>query len=296
MTRLLGVEVRRLLARRLARVVALLCIVGIAVAGVIVFIRSEPLTGEEKVRAESQAEQRFAECMDQLAPQIGEVSAEAECRQASDADDPRFRLTELKEVALGSSGLLILLGWVVGASAIGAEWQAGTMTTLLTWEPRRARLLIAKAIACVVIVFAASILLQLLLGGSLLPSALLRGTTEGADASWLGSTLGVVLRTALIAALAALLGFCLASLARHTAAALGIYFALAAVVEPLLTAWRPSWQRWLLNSNMTVFVTGEPPGLPSLDRSVWDAGLVLAAYGAAALLVALVAFNRRDVT
>jgi ABC-2 type transport system permease protein len=295
-TRLLGVEVRRLLARRLARVVALLCIVGIAVAGVIVFIRSEPLAGEAKIRAENEAEQRFAECMDQLSPQIGEVSAEAECRDASAVGDPRFRLTDLQEVALGSSGLLILLGWVVGASAIGAEWQAGTMTTLLTWEPRRTRLLIAKAIACVVIVFAASILLQLLLGGSLLPSALLRGTTEGADASWLRSTLGIVLRTASIAALAALLGFCLASLARHTAAALGISFALAAVVEPLLTAWRPSWQRWLLNSNMTVFVTGEPAGLPSLGRSVWDAGLVLAGYGVATLLVALFVFNRRDVT
>ena len=146
------------------------------------------------------------------------------------------------------------------------------------------------------IVFAASILLQLLLGGSLLPSALLRGTTEGADASWLRSTLTIVLRTATIAALSALLGFCLASLARHTAAALGISFALAAVVEPLLTAWRPTWQRWLLNSNMTLFVTGDPAGVPSLDQSVSDAALVLAAYGAAALLVALVVFKRRDVT
>ena len=40
MTTLFGVEVRRLLARRLVRVVALICVAGIVVAGTIVFFRS----------------------------------------------------------------------------------------------------------------------------------------------------------------------------------------------------------------------------------------------------------------
>jgi len=38
------------------------------------------------------------------------------------------------------------VAWVIGASSIGAEWQARSITTLLTWEPRRARVLAAKVV------------------------------------------------------------------------------------------------------------------------------------------------------
>ena len=253
MTALLGVEVRRLLARRLVRVVALMCLAGIVVAGTIVFLRSgRPGQG--------------------------------------------FALTDLRSVASETSGLLVLIGWIVGASAIGAEWHAGTVTTALTWEPRRVRLLLVKALAVALLVFAGALVLQLLLGGALVPSAMAHGSTRGVDASWLTSTAGIVLRSSAVTALAALLGFCVASIARHTAAALGIAFGLTAVAEPLLVVWRPGWQRWTLNRNMAVFVSGRDLGFPPLDQTIWDAGLVLLLYGAVAIALALLMFTRRDVT
>lgn len=251
--RLLRVEVRRLLARRLVRVVALICLAAIAIASTIVFLRSG---------------------------RAGEGLA----------------LTDLGPVAREVSGLLVLLGWIVGASAIGAEWHAGTVTTLLTWEPRRIRLLLTKALACALVVFLGALLVQVVLGGALLPSALARGSTRGADAAWVASTAGVVLRAAAATALAALLGFCIASIARHTAAALGIAFGLTAIVEPLIIFSRPRWQRWTLNPNITVFVSGEDFRFPALGQGMWDAALVLLLYGAVAIAAALLLFRRRDVT
>ena len=41
-----------------------------------------------------------------------------------------------------SSRYLMII--VLGASAVGAEYRAGTVTTILTWEPRRVRLLAAR--------------------------------------------------------------------------------------------------------------------------------------------------------
>lgn len=39
--------------------------------------------------------------------------------------------------------LLIIAGFMVGASAVGADWQAGFIPTLLTWEGRRVSVFLA---------------------------------------------------------------------------------------------------------------------------------------------------------
>ena len=296
MSTLVAVEVRRLLARRLVRVIALLALLGIAVGATIVFLRSEAPSAAQRERIAGQRQQSIESCIEDLSPEIGEERARVECEQATVAADRSFDVLELREVAAGGSGLLVMFGWIVGASAIGAEWQAGTMTTLLTWESRRVRLLLAKVLACAGVVFAGAILLQLVLGGALLPSALWRGSTRGVDANWLREVAGIVVRAGVIASIAAVLGFSLASVARHTAAGLGIAFALSAVIEPLLGAWRPNWQRWFLTQNMSLFVTGQDPGFPPVDRGLWRPGLVLAVYGLLALCAAALVFRRRDVT
>ena len=47
--------------------------------------------------------------------------------------------------------LSYLLVVLLGASAVGAEYRAGTVTTILTWEPRRTRLLLARIGAAVIV-------------------------------------------------------------------------------------------------------------------------------------------------
>jgi hypothetical protein len=241
-------------SRHLVRIVAGLALLAIAVAGVTVAIRSRP-----------------------------EVGA-----------DPRFPLTMLPDILKGTSIPLIIAGWLLGASFIGADWRAGTITTLLTWEPRRARVILAKVLACAVSVFALGMALQAFLGGVLSLDAVLRGTTEGVDASWWRETGGVAIRAATLASVASVIGFAVASIGRNTAAALGAGFAYIAVVENLVRGLRPGWQRWLFSDNAAVFITGGNVGF-SFQRTVLQALALLAVYAAALFTVSVVMFRSRDV-
>ena len=47
----------------------------------------------------------------------------------------RSTLVGLPDVLMGTSLVLVSVGWLLGASAIGADWHAGHVTTILSWEP-----------------------------------------------------------------------------------------------------------------------------------------------------------------
>lgn len=308
MTRLLRVEAGRIASRRLVRLFLLLAALGIVIGATTTFLRSHSLSEEDRRAAVAQGEaQRRADLEDCSAHfpesdvQPG-LTVEEYCDEhllgppESYVIDPGYRLTDADDATLGLSILLTLLLGFLGASMIGAEWQAGTITTLLTWEPRRIRVLVAKASAVAAFAFIASVLLQALLGLTLLPSALLRGTTEGADAAWLRTTVGTVLRGGVLAMLAALGGLAVASIARNTAFAIGAAFAWLAVLEPILLGLRPHWQRWFLSPNAAAFLLGHPPDGAEPARSTIAAGLLVSLYVGAVALTALAAFRSRDVT
>jgi len=251
---LLASELRRMWSRHLVRIVAGLALLGIAIAGIIVAVRSSPDVGA----------------------------------------DPRFPLTMLPDVLKGTSIPLILAGWLLGASFIGADWRVGTITTLLTWEPRRPRVIVAKVLVCAVSVFALAMALQAVLGGVLSLDAVFRGTTEGVDASWWRESSGVAVRAATVASVASVVGFAVASIGRNTAAALGAGFAYLAVIENLVRGLRPGWQRWLFTDNAAVFITGGNVGF-SFQSTMLQALTLLAAYAAALFAVSVVMFRSRDV-
>ena len=48
--------------------------------------------------------------------------------------------------------MVVLLGVLLGATLAGADWTAGTMGTLLTWEPRRVRVHLVRVLVTVVVV------------------------------------------------------------------------------------------------------------------------------------------------
>jgi ABC-type transport system involved in multi-copper enzyme maturation permease subunit len=209
--------------------------------------------------------------------------------------DRRFHYEDLPEVLVGTSGFAIILGWLLGASLVGAEWHAGTMATLLTWEPRRVRVLVAKLVAAGALVFALAVALQVLLGAALLPAGLLRGTTDGIDSDWLRSLTGVGLRVAAISVVGATMGFSIATIGRNTAAALGIAFGYLAIVENAIRGLRPNWTPWLLGDNVVVVITNQTQSSPLVDRSALEAAALVACYTLALMAAALFAFRRRDV-
>lgn len=302
---LLTVEFRRMLARRLLLVFVLIGLVGIALAGVVTAANSHPPSASQLASARAELIQARARCVQQVSATPGELppgmTAEEFCarslRLESFYPNQHFDLSSsLRNVFLGTNALLVIAGLVLGASFIGAEWHAGTVTTLLTWEPRRIRVLLAKLIVALVAVFVLALAFQAILGLVLAAAAALRGTTQGTGAVWLRSVSGVAVRSAGLAALAAALGFALAAVGRNTAAAVGVAFAYVAVVERLIAGLRPHWQRWLIGDNSALFLTGRDDRIPPLDRSLAGSAAVLAFYSLLVIGVALLAFQRRDVT
>ena len=135
MVHMLGIEIRRCLARRLVRWLIVLAVLGCVVTAFVAYRIREP---------------------------------------RGSGLDP-FRLAELHEPASGDSfigvaAFFLLIGAVVGgASMIGAEWRAGTFVTLLTWEPDRRRVAIAKLLACGIVATAVAVVLQVALHRGLPP-------------------------------------------------------------------------------------------------------------------------------
>jgi len=221
---------------------------------------------------------------------------------ASDESDPLSFPDIWSTDGSGDSALLVgsfflpvgaLFG---GATVIGGEWKAGTMATLLTWEPRRVRVAVAKLGVAGVLAFLIGLVLLALFAAAFLPAIFVGGETEGADAEfWRGAT-GGMLRIATIASLAAVIGASLAFIGRNTALAVGATFLWVAVVEGVIRALKPDWQRWLLGENLAVFSTGAKLETETFDKSVLGAGLTLALYALVVAVIAVETFRRRDLT
>ena len=240
MITMLDVEIRRCFARRLVRWLIVVAVVGCAIAAVI---------------------------------------SRREAGPAGTADE--FRLVELwvpgGDPLLGVAAMFLLIGGVLGgASMIGAEWRAGTFATLLTWEPNRRRVAVAK-IACGAVAFGHRWGCRCSTAPPSCPprwAPARRGGGRGVARSLLGAGVRIAALTGLAASLMA----SIAMIGRNTAAALGVAFAYLMVVENIVHAWKPWAARFLLGPNGAVFVTGADLETEEFSRSAVTAGLTLTAY------------------
>jgi ABC-2 type transport system permease protein len=305
---LLAGEVQRLLARRLVRVLGLLSVLAIALAGLLVFVNTDDISSAELESRRSRAFAEFEECLERGGPAPGprevpdadgpgrQVPVGERCGIAvGDLEDPRFALADVKGILQGTTGPLVVVAWLLGASSIGADWQSRTITTLLTWEPRRARVLLAKASASAIVACGFALVAGALLAAALLPSAYLHGTTAGTGGTFGRSLAGVVLRSTAMIAIASTLGFAVASIGRNTAAALGIGFGYFLVLENVVGGFLADYRRWLLLGNAIVFVAGEDEGGEVVGRTVLQAGVYLTVVALVLLGAAALLFRRRDV-
>ena len=303
MTGLLIGEVQRLFARRMLRVLALVGIVAIAFAGVLTFLNTEKVDEAEmdarRAAVRAQVEACIEARQDRPLPSLDEqqVPDEEACRFRAGAsvEDPRFRLRQLRGIYQGTTAPLVVVGWLIGASSIGADWQSRTVTTLLTWEPRRVRVLVTKVLAAILVAAAFTLVTQALVAGALAPSVVAHGTTAGTDGAWLRSLFGVLGRGTALVAVATAIGFSVASIGRNTAAALGIGFGYFVILENAVGGFLADFRRWLLLGNAIVWVSGENGGGEVSGRSVIAAGVFLTAVAAGLVVLATIFFQRRDV-
>src|SRR5215207_1938158 len=168
------------------------------------------------------------------------------------------------------------------------------MTTFLTWEPRRIRVVLAKSAAVVVAMALLAVGVLALVTLAMAPSLGLHSAPLGpGDPSW-ASLAGVVGRGVALTAIASGIGFAIATVGRNTAVALGAGFAYIIVLENILGSSIERWRRWLLLGNVIVFVSGDNSGGDVPGRSVAGAGAFLAAVAITLLAGAAGSFRTRD--
>jgi ABC-type transport system involved in multi-copper enzyme maturation permease subunit len=259
------VECRRALARRAVRGLIGVALLGCAIAGVVAFanIDQAEVNGFEPTPA---------------------------------------RLTDLwidgnrSESVLVPTFLFLGVGALIGgATVFGAEWRAGTVSTVVTWVPRRASLLLARFAAAASLAAVISVALQATLVLAFLPTMLVKGSTSGVDGAWLVDLGTVVLRSMAFCGLAAAIGGAVANIGRNTTATLAAAFVWMAIVEAIVRGVWPARARWLLGENIVTFLEWERlDTTTAFERGPGTSALTLAVYGAGLIGLAVTLFHRRD--
>ena len=304
-------ELLRARSRRLVPMMLVGGVLLIVVALVIAGANSHKPTPEQIAAAQANSQRLFAQCMNGkfLAPGEpvpgGFTSLEDFCRQATTSTpDTGMRLGDGPDIIEHTSTFTVLLAVVLGASLGGADWTTGSMATLLTWEPRRIRVLLVRALVVALVIVAATFFLQTVLLAGFRLTVALRGTSAGAPSSWLGDAFQAILRVSVVASGIGLIAFAVAMVGRSTVAAVGALFGYLILFEGVIAGFRPSIQDRLVVRAAGVIVGQQPiydqnafaPGqsLPVL-LGLTEATVVLIVYVVVLLLVALFVFRARDV-
>ncbi|MEV4197267.1 ABC transporter permease subunit [Micromonospora globbae] len=332
-------ELRRLVKRRFTRYMTLLGLLVLLAVVVGTFLTNEKLDADAIARAERQAEQSYQE---QVRWTAQEKAACEAAKAAGTADDGRYPddcsvispppreaietswflpstfdfRESFAETLIPFAGILALVGFVIGASFVGAEWSTGGMMNLLLWRPRRLTVLLTKLAALLTGLLTVTLAAAVAWFAGFWLVATFRGNTEKMTAGvWQSFTLTGLRAVALVLAVTAV-GFALASLGRHTAMALGgvvavmvvgqfglgILLDMAGVRFPeawLLPTYAVAWMQkkvtledWQ-SCNATVF--GECK--PDTFDVTWQQSSVLFVVGVAVILgAALWAMRRRDIS
>lgn len=164
-----------------------------------------------------------------------------------------------------AGGIACVVSLLVGASAGGADWGARTMGLLLSWEPRRLRVLFTRLLVTAVV--------ALLVAGLITGVAWLAGSflaaTHGLDPSLelptdSGSRLvadtaaarELFLRWLPIGVLAGIGGFAVAMATRSTGWAIGAAIAFVVVVETVVQGLWTWGSQWLVQTNVLAWLQG----------------------------------------
>ncbi|RIV40597.1 ABC transporter permease subunit [Micromonospora radicis] len=282
---LVRAEAQRLAARRFVQLMVLLLLAAFAVTAATTLAGSHRPTGAELAAAqrEAAAERRDMELEHDrcLARDRGEAWAHessyylpADCSEidpalrnrlpvAADYLSGVFTFTQQAEPLLYFLvAFLMLFGFLVGASYIGADLNSGGVVNLLLWRPRRLTVLGAKLGTLLGAVLVLSVLASLAYLVTFWVIARVGGYPGPTDAAfWAGLAerwgrgVGLVL-------LATAIGFAIATMGRHTAAALGAVAAYLVVWElggrivlQILEVTRPD--QLLLSSYVAAWISKE---------------------------------------
>jgi hypothetical protein len=292
-------------SRRLFRLLAALIVLGVLISAGYAFAQgsSDARSGIEEAR------RAVASCESERVRQPGPKDFTCpSVDQMRSSFDRRFRYAStIPDSSRGSAVFLLVVSFIVGASFVGAEWGSGAMTTLLTWEPRRGRVLLAKLAACAIVTALAAAFVLALLAIVYWPVGRFRGTTAGVDKTLWWTLAGIWARGAGLAVFGSALAIGIVTIVRNTAGGLAVGFVYGAILDPILAqVFRGRFRPWLLQHNLprllgtpVEVVQRGPPGTIGFTQatlSVTRPIVLLSIYAAALVALAYAAFRARDVT
>ncbi|MEV4415528.1 ABC transporter permease subunit [Catellatospora sp. NPDC049609] len=314
-------ELSRLLARRFSHImlIGMVAVFGITVATVLA--SSQKPTAQTWADAESAATSQRSSLLQwqancERAKDSGEAEAQAfpeDCRtrdpneiEAEDFLWGVFVFThEIRGLAVFLVVYLSFFGFVLAASFVGAEMGSGGITNLLLWRPQRSAVLGAKLAAVLTCVTAFAAAFTVLYVGTFYLIAVGAGWVGEAPPAFWSDLITMCVRGVAMSIAAAGCAFALATLARHTAAALGIvvgYFLIweagARIVFEIVGAL--PYDPYFLSSYLAAFVNGDLrywqgyDGSGDLVITQVTGGIVVTALTAALITAAFANFRRRD--
>ncbi|MPV37485.1 ABC transporter permease subunit [Georgenia subflava] len=272
MMRLSRVELRRLFSRRL---VVLAMIGGLVVSALFlvgVWQSSQPMSAADLERAEAEYERQLADWEENGEEWVAQC-LEDEAREAeltgTDVDFGCEQMEPQREwfiwesppmedsfpmVLAGQSYLLVALALLVGATFTAAEMSTGSISSWLTFEPRRLRVYASKVLATGLGVVPVAVLAVAILvtGGWVIARSF--GLAGSMDGSAWSSLAAMALRILVLVVLAAMVGSALGVLLRHTAAVLGVVVGYVVVVETMFAGALGRFQPWLVARNIEGWV------------------------------------------
>ncbi|GHJ09796.1 hypothetical protein TPA0907_41630 [Micromonospora humidisoli] len=251
---LVRAEVERLTARRFVQLMVLLLAVAFAVTTATTLIGSHRPTAQELSAAQQQAAQAVAAMEAEhtrcLRVRAGEIPitedsgyVPADCGELDPARMERLPvatdyLTSVFVFSQEARGLLyfliaflVLFGFLVGASYIGADLNSGGVVNLLLWRPGRLSVLGTKLGTLVGVVAVLAVLASVLYLGTFWTIGQTAGAPGPLDGQFWGGLGAIYGRGLVLVLLSTVLGFGIATLGRHTSAALGAVAAYAVVWE-----------------------------------------------------------------
>ena len=245
-------ELRRLSKRRFARYMTLLGVLVLVGVAVGMFFTNHKIGPAEIAAAQRAAEQQYQQNLQQT-NQMRQECVQSKAAGSQDKDrfpanceeimpapreafDPKWNLpatfdfrNEFGATLTTFTAVLTLIAFVVGASFVGAEWSSGGMMNLLLWRPQRLRVLLTKLGALLSSVLAVVLVAAAGWTAAFWATGTYRGSTaKMTSGAW--QSFGLTgLRGLTLVLVAAVIGFALASLGRHTALALGGVLGIAVI-------------------------------------------------------------------
>jgi ABC-2 type transport system permease protein len=206
------------------------------------------------------------------------------------------------------ASLLPIMAFVIGASYFGADAKTGMIEQLLTWEPRRLRLLGARVVSVFAGVGVIGALLSVFFVALMFGLAVATGTTDGTSGElWGNIGLGVA-RTGVAVGLFAIFGLGITVLINNSVGSIVGFIIYWFIIESfIVSVFLPKVGVYLPITNAGSFGSGsdveridgnafsqEGPDLV-VSHGYLTAGLILAGWTALGVLLAAIAFSRRDI-